>query len=304
MDIRQLRCFVAVAETLHFGNAARQLNMLPASLSRHIRLLEEEFGAKLFARTTRDVSLTEAGALAVEPVRELIERYEKLADAVRRKGAVEGSVLRIGSIDSASIGLLPQLLHDFSREHPGIEVEILEQKGIRLMPKLLSGRLAVAFLRSPDTPDPRLEVRHLFSESTVVAVPEGHRLAARRALTVKDMADEPLIVPDRRSRPHSHDLTMRLFVSAGYTARVAQIAEEKQTIVNLVGAGIGLAIVPRWISRLSVEGVRYVPLRARSASTDGRLDLSAAWLRGIRDPVRDRLITTLARHINAYKASA
>lgn len=79
---------------------------------------------------------------------------------------------------------------------------------------------------------------------------------------VADLKNEPLIVPERRSRPHSHDLTMKLFAEAGLDARIAQIAEEKQTIVNLVSAGLGIAIVPSWTSRLASRGVRYVRLVA------------------------------------------
>ena len=79
-------------------------------------------------------------------------------------------------------------------------------------------------------------------------------------MSIKDLADEPLIVPDRRSRPHSHDLTIELFAEAGLQPRIAQIADEKQTIVNLVAAELGVAIVPRWTSRMATPGVRYIPL--------------------------------------------
>ena len=121
----------------------------------------------------------------------------------------------------------------------------------------------------------------------VVAVAERHPLASRRRVTIDDLENQPLIVPERRSRPHSHDLTMKLFAEAGLEARVAQIADEKQTIVNLVSAGLGVAIVPRWTSRMATRGVRFI----RLAATDmNKLPLAAAFTRGTRDPVRDDVV--------------
>lgn len=100
-------------------------------------------------------------------------------------------------------------------------------------------------------------------------------------------------MPDRRPRPHSRDLTMKLFDEAGLKAHVAQMADEKQTIVNLVAARIGVAIAPRWTSRMAVNGVRYIPLAAPDGQTMTRLPLAAAWLRAARDPLRDDLIAML-----------
>ncbi|MEQ8348565.1 MAG: LysR family transcriptional regulator [Sneathiellaceae bacterium] len=306
MNLLQLRCFVAVADALHFGRAAQALDMLPASLGRHLRLLEEHLGTPLVARTTRNVGLTDAGAELVEEARDLLLRADRLELAFRERERVraQARVLRVGAIDSVAAGLLPQLLPHFRQEHPGIRIELLEQKTIRLLPKLLSGRLDMAFVRPPEVRDRRIAFRMLFPETAVVALSEGHRLARRHSLRVEELAEEPLIVPDRRSRPHSHDLTMKLFLQSGLTARVAQIADEKQTIVNLVSTGIGIAIVPRWASRLAVAGVRFVPLRFAAEAPAYSLQLSAAWLRGVRDPTRDLLMAVLDRNLDSYAASA
>jgi DNA-binding transcriptional LysR family regulator len=134
-----------------------------------------------------------------------------------------------------------------------------------------------------------------------VAVAERHPLAARKRVTVADLAGQPLIVPGRRSRPHSHDLTMKLFAKAGLPACIAQLADEKQTIVNLVAAGLGVAIVPRWTSRMATRGVRYVALQA--ASMNG-LPLAAAWTRGTRDPVRDEMLETIRASLKRYAKEA
>jgi DNA-binding transcriptional LysR family regulator len=198
---------------------------------------------------------------------------------------------------------MPQLLPHFRELHSDIDVELLEQKTIRLLPRLLSGRLDIAIVRPPEVRDARLFYQHLFYETAVVAVPESHPLAKRKTVTVQDMADAPLIVPERNSRPHSHDLTMKLFLEAGLTARVAQIAEEKQTIVSLVSTGVGLAIVPRWASRLAVGGVTFVSLELPDTARN-RLAVSAVWVRDARHPARDAFLNVLKDRLSALAETA
>ena len=301
MDLHQLRCFVAAAEELHFGRAAQQLDMMPSALGRHIRMLEDDLGTRLLTRTTRSVALTDDGAALLGQAHELLARADRLAASFRARGRAQAATIRIGAIDSAAAGLLPALLHDIRAQHPDVTVRLVEDKTIRLLPRLLSGRLDLALVRPPEKADQRLEFLFLLHETAVVAVPERHAFAARSSLTIADLASEPLIVPERRSRPHSHDLTMKLFAEAGLQAHVVQIADEKQTIVNLVAAGIGVAIVPRWTSRMAARGVRYVPL---ATSALNRLPLAAAWTRGTRDPVRDRLIGMLQANLPRYAIEA
>lgn len=304
MELRQLRCLVAVADTLHFGRAAQMLGMLPASFGRQIKLLESNLGRPLLIRTTRHVTLTDAGRDFAEAAREIIERVDKLERSFRERTQSATNVLRIGAIDSAAAGLMPQLLPHLREAHPAIDVELLEQKTIRILPRLLSGRLDVAIVRPPENHDTRLQFMPLFFETAVVAVPTDHSLAGRNVLSVDDMAGEPLIVPERQSRPHSHDLTIKLFLEAGHSARIAQIAEEKQTIVSLVGTGVGLAIVPKWASRLAVGGVTFVPLELPSGPVRDRLALSAVWVRDTRHPARDAFLDVLRSNIDALAATA
>jgi len=304
MDLHQLRCFVAVAEELHFGRAARRLNVLPSALGRHIRLLEDDLSTRLLARTTRNVALTDDGAVLLEEARGLLAKADDISHRFRASGRQRATTLRVGAIDTAAAGLMPMLLHDFRRRHPTVTVQLLEDKTIKLLPRLLSGRLDLAFVRPPATRDNRLEYFMLFHERAVVAVPSRHKLAKRRRLSLATLADTPLIVPDRRVRPHSHDLTAKLFGQAGLRPTIAQVAEEKQTIVNLVAAGLGLAIVPRWSSRLGVSGVRYIPLTMPDPEQLNLLPLAAAWMRGSRDAVRDELLAVLRSGLRRYAADA
>jgi DNA-binding transcriptional LysR family regulator len=301
MDLHQLRCFVAAAEELHFGKAAQRLEMLPSALGRFIKLLEEDLGTRLMTRTTRSVALTDDGAVLLKEARNLLAQADGLAAKFRTRGRTQATSLRVGAIDSAAAGLLPMLLHDFRERRPDVTVKLVEDKTIRLQPRLLSGRLDLAFLRPPENPDKRLDFLFLLHETAVVAVSDRHPLASKKSVTIADLAEEPLIVPERRSRPHSHDLTMKLFAEAGLQARIVQLANEKQTIVNLVAAELGVAIVPRWTSRMAARGICYVPLEASDLN---RLTLAAAWTRGTRDPIRDEMLEMLRSGLSRYALEA
>src|SRR4051794_11400332 len=304
MNLHQLRCFVLAAEELHFGRAAQRLDILPSALGRFIRLLEEDLGVKLFVRTTRNVVLTEEGEQLLGDARKLLAQADAIQNRFRETVRLRATKLRVGAIDSAAAGLIPILLNDFRKDRPDVEVQLLEDKTIRLLPHLLWGRLDLAFVRPPKGRAPNLVYRHLFYETPVVAIASSHPLARRERVSIGDIADQPLIVPDRRSRPHSHDLTMKLFAEAGHAVYVAQVADEKQTIVNLVAAGLGVAIVPRWISRMTVEGVTYLPLTLEKKATTSRLPLAAVWMRDSRDALRDSLLQTLMDNLDRYEAKA
>ena len=198
------------------------------------------------------------------------------------------------------VGLVPRLLHDFRETAPNVATQIFEDKTTRLLPRLLSGSLDLALIRPSEVPSRRLETLFLLYETAVVVVPASHPLAGRASVTVPELAAEPLIVPERRTRPHSHDLTMRLFAECGITPNVTQLADEKQTIVNLVAAELGIAIVPRWTSKLAVNGVAYLSLNTRGMEASRRLPLAVSWVRDSRDPVRDLMIEMLRVNVPKY----
>ena len=303
MNLHQLRCFVFAAEELHFGHAAQKLEMLPSALGRFVRLLEEDLKTALFVRTTRRVILTEEGKQLLGEARKLLAHADAIQARFRDNARLKATRLSIGAIDSAAAGLLPMLLKDFREVHPEVEVQLLEDKTIRLLPRVLSGRLDLAFVRLPKSPSTDIICRHLLDETPILAIASSHPLAHRKNVRVKDIADQPLIVPDRRCRPHSHDLTIKLFEEAGFEPRIAQIADEKQTIVSLVSVGLGIAIVPRWTSRMAIEGVSYLPVVLDRANVT-RLPLAAIWIRDSRDELRDALMETLTKHIRRYAAQA
>lgn len=290
MDLKLLRCFTAVAEELHFGRAAQAMDILPSALGRNIRLLEEELGVRLFVRSTRNVRLTKSGHVLLHEARLLLTHAEDAADRVRTASSSEERVYRIGAMDSAAAGLMPELLHDYRAAEPDVELVLVEDKSVKLLPKLKSGALDIAFVRPPLAPRSGIKFDFLIDEPTVVALPSDHALAEKNHIVIEDLEDVPLIVPSPRNRPHSYNLTMRLFLKKGLEPLIAQQAEEKQTIVNMVRADIGAALVPYLSSRNKIDGVTYRPLVDDTGKTVAELPLAAAWAKGFSDDYRDGLI--------------
>ena len=254
MDIRQLRCFIAVADELHFGRAAELLALAPPALSRQIRTLESELGVALLIRTTRQVSLTRAGLVLLEEARAIIARTERAQVAVREASLTSGRVLRIGAIDAASSSFLPEALVTFRNRYPGIEVKFVEAMTASLMQMLEAGKLDLALTRPPKRlSDCTFEVLRV--ERPLVILNDRHPLAQREVLTMADLVGQPFIIPSRRIRPYAYDLAMAYFECVDAVPNVTIEATEKPAMMSAVAAGLGLSIAPDWVARLSDPGV-------------------------------------------------
>jgi len=260
MDLRQLRCFIAVAEELHFGRAAERLGLAPPALSRQISGLEDELGVTLLTRTTRQVALTRAGLIMLEEAKAILVRMERASRSVREASLASSKVLRVGAIDAASSSFVPEALVTFRSRHPGIEIKFVEAMTAPLVQMLEAGKLDLALLRPPRKPtDCAFEILRV--ERPIVVLSEQHPLAARDHLTMQDLAGEPFVVPSKRIRPFAYDLVMAYFESVGAVPNVTIEATEKPAMMSAVAAGLGMALAPDWVSRLSFPGVTMRRLR-------------------------------------------
>lgn len=260
MDVRQLRCFIAVAEELHFGHAAERLGLAPPALSRQISALEDELGVALFTRTTRQVALTRAGLIMLEEAKAILLRMEHASRAVRQASLSSGKVLRIGAIDAASSSFVPEALAKFRQRFPAIEIKFVEAMTAALIQMLEAGKLDLALTRPPRKPtDCAFEVLRV--ERPIVVLNDTHPLAAREHLTMLDLVGEPFVVPSKRIRPFAYDLVMAYFESVGSVPNVTIEATEKPAMMSAVAAGLGMALAPDWVSRLSFPGVTMRRLR-------------------------------------------
>lgn len=297
MDVRQLRCFIAVAEELHFGRAAERLGVAPPALSRQISGLEDELGVALLTRTTRQVSMTRAGLIMLEEAKGILVKMEHASRAVREASLASGKVLRVGAIDAASSSFVPEALVAFRARFPGIEIKFVEAITTALIQMLETGKLDLALARPPRKPtDCAFEILRV--ERPVVVLNENHPLAAREHLTMLDLVGEPFVVPSKRLRPYAYDLVMAYFESVGAVPNVTIEATEKPAMMSAVAAGLGMALAPDWVSRLSFPGVTM--RRLRGAMLDppppGAL-IGVAWRPQQKLPSRDDFLAILRESV-------
>jgi DNA-binding transcriptional LysR family regulator len=254
MELRQIRCFIAVAEELHFGRAAERLGLAPPALSRLIRALEDEIGVDLFRRTTREVILTRSGMVFLDDAKSTLVRLERSVRTAREASVPTSSTLRIGAIDAASASFLPEILVAFRAAFPKLDIKFVEAMTAPLLQMLDAGKLDLCLIRKPKRPGD-FAYETLRVERPLVLLPTGHRLAAKTAITMDDLRDEPFVIPSKRGRPYAYDLVMSYFESIGAVPNVTIEATEKPAMMSAVAANLGLALAPDWVARLSFPGV-------------------------------------------------
>lgn len=267
MDLRQLRQFVAVAEELHFGRAAERLGMTQPPLSQAIRALEETLGLRLFARTKRSVALTTVGALWLPHARRVLEEAERLPVIAARLSRGEIGTLRLSFVSTAVYGVLPALVGRYKATFPEIDVVLREATSDVQIQALLDGEIDAGLIIAPPRgglPSP-LAYRAAQRDPLVAAVPDGwiggRAGTARGGLAFRRIADAPLILFPRESAPALHDLVTGYYARHGLRPVPGQQAIQMQTIIGLVSAGLGFALVPGAMRSLARAGVSYLPLR-------------------------------------------
>ena len=291
MELRHLRYFVAVAEELHFGRAAERLHIAQPPLSRQIRDLERELGTPLFARVPRGVELTPAGRAFLPEARLTLAQAERAQRTAQRAAQGEIGRLRVGFVEAATYsGVLPEVLGFFRTHLPNIGLSLFELTSPEQVEAFRDGRIDVGILHTPP-PDAEswLLVQPVYTDPLVVALPQGHRLAERRRLALGELAAEPFVLPPRPFAPAIYDEVIARCRAAGFSPRVVQEAVAWHTLVGLVGAGVGVAFVPRSLAQIHRPGDAYRPVRDLAVE----LGMSVVWKKGDRSPVRERFVTAL-----------
>ncbi|RJF97977.1 LysR substrate-binding domain-containing protein [Noviherbaspirillum saxi] len=278
IELRQLRYFVAVAEELHFGRAAARLHMTQPPLSQTIQSLETALGTPLFERTKRSVALTPAGTALLPEARRLLLQAEGLPDIARRAASGESGLLSLSFVSTADYSVLPPLLREFRERYPRVQIDLREATTDVQLDDLMQGRIDAGLLIPPlhDKAKAELDYLVVLLEPLILAVPQGIKnLRGKKTASLQQVADMPLIIFPRRIAPAFHDTILGSFRDAGLTPRIGQEAIQMQTIVGLVSAGMGVALVPQSVSNLKRPGVEYKPLSNKTVSVETGL----AWRR-------------------------
>ena len=257
MDLRRLRYFVVVAEELNFSRAAERLHMAQPPLSAQIKQLEDELGARLFDRLGRGVRLTEAGRLLLEEARGIFVQVDQTASMVRRAGNGEVGRLTLGFVPSATNNILPAFLRVFRQRYPDVELYLHEMKPDDLVRRMHDRRIDVSFFYLPFD-DAILDVRPVLREPLVVALPGGHPLTDEPEVNIRDLAEEPFVLPAHYQMPGLYARVTEACRLSGFVPRAVQKEVWlMQTIVGLVAGGIGVALVPASLQNLRRTGVAY-----------------------------------------------
>jgi DNA-binding transcriptional LysR family regulator len=263
IELRHLRYFLAVAETLHFSKAAAQLGMAQPPLSQQIRDLERMLGYRLFERTTRGVRLTKVGQYFRERARNTLAKMQDDVEMARRLGSGQEGILRVGFSGSAMLTTLPKAIERYRRLYPRVELRLRELVTAEQMPWLLDGTLDLGFLRDGERGD-GLSIEPILREPFIAVLPARHKLAKKTTITPADLRDEPFVLFPRRMGPLAFDRTLACCEAAGFRPNVVQEAPQWTTTLRLVAAGSGISLAPACVASLPMPGVVYKKLRSRS----------------------------------------
>jgi DNA-binding transcriptional LysR family regulator len=304
IELRLWRQFAAVADTLHFGQAAVRLHMTQPPLTQAIAQLERTLGVRLFDRTKRSVQLTSAGAALLPTVLDLLARAQALPAQARAAAQGEVGRLRLGFVSTVGFALLPQWVRGFRAQYPNVQLDLLEATGDVQLQGLERGELDAGFmLHAPGFAPVGLSRCLITQEPLVLAMPEQHAMAAQSTLRLADVLADPLVIFPRRIAPSLYDSIFALYHGAGFLPAVAQEAIQMQTIVNLVSAGLGVAWVPDSVRQFQRSGVVYREVQALAKGAGGladampRCETSLVWAAQQVSPTLDRFVTYAHRQL-------
>jgi len=283
-DLGHARSFIAVAEEMHFGRAAAKLNLTQSPLSRQIQMLEQTLGVTLLDRTTRAVRLTPAGRTFLAEAYRVLAAAESAARITRRAARGESGVIRLSFTAASAYRTLPRVVAHVRARLPEVDLVLAEMVSDEQILALEENRTDLAILRpAPILQDPRSSIATapLVSERLLLAVPRGHRLATGRIPTLQDLDGEAFVTWSPKGGRYFIDLLDTLFETGGVAPRIVQRVNQVHAMLALVGAGIGIALVPASTRGNSMADIRLRPI---SLPATARPELLLAWRRDNANP--------------------
>lgn len=275
-QLSHLRSFVAVATELHFGRAAALLNMTQPPLTRHIQLLEHEVGVQLLDRSGGAVRLTPAGAIFLREAEDILRRSQAAKLAARRAMRADAGSVSMGFIPAASFALLPQLLGTIRASLPEVHVSLREMQTDAQLEAIAADRIELGLVR-PFAPRSFVESAPLLREPFVLAAPVGHPLLQAERLPLSALEGQPFIEFCRSESRYLYEIVAGRLRAEGVAPDTVQTLSHTHSILSLVDAGMGVALVPQSAWRLGYAGVRFRPIDDQVGLD---VELHLVWRRG------------------------
>jgi DNA-binding transcriptional LysR family regulator len=255
VELRQIRSFLSIAETLHFGRTAELIHLSQPALSLQIRALEEEVGVRLFERNRRKTTLTAAGLAFRDDAAAALSQLEQAVRRARLAANGKLGILRIGFISTAGREIVPDIVRQFRELNPEVEFSLRNIVTAEQVRMLETGALDIGFLRVPTGGHSALDVVTVHREPFVLVVPSSHKLAKRKRVRLGELAGQDFVGYERTHAPGFHDLIFGILRDAGIAPNVSQTAGEIPTLISLVDSGMGITILPASAVKHSVASV-------------------------------------------------
>jgi len=255
MELRQVRSFLSIAETLHFGRTAELIHLSQPALSLQIKALEEEVGVRLFERNRRKTTLTAAGLAFRDNATAALSQLEQAIRRARLTANGKMGLLRIGFISTAGSELAADIVRQFRELYPEVEVSLRNILTAEQIQMLETGALDIGFLRLPIGGHSALDIVTVHREPFVLVIPSSHKLAKRKRVRLREVAGENFVMYERTWAPGFHDLMFGILRDAGIVPNVTQTAGEVPTLISLVHSRMGITIMPLSVPKHSAASV-------------------------------------------------
>lgn len=289
MELRHLRYFVVLADTLHFGRAAQCLHMSQPPLSVAIQQLEASVGTLLLTRSSKSVRLTAAGEALLPLAQRLLAQAQEAKRLAHAVGEGLAGRLRVGFVGGMLFRGLAPALHRLRQTHPQLDASLIEMNTQDQLQALLRDELDLALVHSP-AHDPRMQSRSVLSEPFVLCLPEGHALALESEVALGALADEALVLFSASASPEYHAQILSVFAQAGLRPVIRHEVRHWLSVVSMVAQGLGVALVPQSLSQSGLAGVVYRAVLGAGLPSQ----VHAVWLTG-RDSGGQALLAHLAQ---------
>lgn len=271
MELRHVRTFLALAEELHFGRAARKLRIAQSAVSQTLRSLETHIGVTLLERSRRQVSLTPAGQQYLQHARAALSQLDEGAAAALHAASGEVGELRLSFTMMSALTILPRVVARYQRTYPRVRLVVTQGGSTEQLEAIRDGRCDIGFMAFKRDATP-LETLVVARAALVAVLPSRHPLSKRNRLELSELAKEPFIFLRQQSEPQIYEHFRGQCARAGFEPRFAMEVEHVEALLAFVAAGFGVSCVPSLVERIPFKGVAIVPL-----ALDARGGISAVW---------------------------